>query len=38
MEAIAIKAADLIEAHPKRAVFVFATWSMLCLVVGQALS
>lgn len=38
MEQIAIKAADLIETYPKRAVFVLAAWSMLCLVIGQALA
>jgi|AACY02.16.fsa_nt_gi hypothetical protein len=37
MDALAIKAADLIEAHPKRAVAVAAAWSMLCLALGASL-
>lgn len=37
MEQIAVRAADLIETYPKRAVFVVAAWSMLCLAIGAAL-
>jgi hypothetical protein len=34
MEQLAFKAADLIETYPKRAVFVFAAWSIFCLALG----
>jgi hypothetical protein len=37
MEAITIKAADLIETYPKRAVFVFAAWSIFCIALGASL-
>jgi len=35
MEQLAIKAADLIETHPKRAVFVFVAWSIFCVALGS---
>lgn len=34
MEQIAVKTADLIEVYPKRAVFVFAAWSIFCIALG----